>query len=87
MQLLDDGGDIKEQHLNSTNLLYLEAIKFICDCSQSISAVLQHFSYVLPTGEGHSILVDVVVNKGAHWIKVITRKRSAILRKWLGERY
>ena len=83
--MLDDNIDIKEQHLTSTNLLYLEAIQFICDCAPDTSAVLQNFSYVLPTGEGHSILVDVVVTKGSKWIKVITRKRSAIHRKWLGE--
>jgi len=84
-KLLDNDVNIKEQHLISTNLLYLEAIQFICDCSRDITAVLQNFSYVLPTGEGHSILVDVVVNKGSHWVKVITRRRDAIHRKWLGE--
>ena len=83
--MLDDNSDVKEQHLSSTNLLYLEAIQFICDCSRDVTAVLQNFSYVLPTGEGHSILVDVVANKGSKWVKVITRKRSAIHRKWLGE--
>jgi len=84
-QLLEDAATIKDQHLASTNLQHLEAIQFIFDCAQNITAVLQSFVYLLPSGEGHTVMVDVVTNKGSHWVKVITRKRTAIHRKWLGK--
>ena len=77
--------NIKDQHLASTNLQYLEAIQFIFDCTQNVTAVLQTFVYLLPSGEGRTVMVDVVTSKGSHWVKVITRKRTAIHRKWLGE--
>ena len=80
--------EVKEEHMNSSNLLHLEAILHICEHAPAVTAVQQGFCY-LPRGTGslsQSVLVDVVAHEGGTWVRVFARNRKAIHQKWLGKR-
>ena len=77
---------MKEEHVNSSNLLHLEAILHICEHAPSVAAVQQGFCY-LPKGTGslsQSVLVDVIAHEGGTWVRVFARNRKAIHQKLLG---
>ena len=78
---------MKEEHINSSNLLHLEAILHICEHAPSVVAVQQGFCY-LPEGTGslsQSVLVDVIAHEGGTWVRVFARNRKAIHQKLLGQ--
>ena len=78
--------EVKEEHINSSNLLHLEAILHICEHAPSVAAVQQGFCY-LPEGTGslsQSVLVDVIAYEGGTWVRVFARNRKAIHQKLLG---
>ena len=86
LQLLSRATEAKEEHVSSSNLLYLEAVLHVCEQAKGVVAIQQSFCYVPETGSNsQSLIVDVVAHDGSSWFKVFARNRKALHSKWLGE--
>lgn len=75
-------GKMKDEHLLCTNLHHFQALlnhALLHPCD----ALLQHFFY-FQGDEKCKICVDIVANKGAKWIKVISRNPKALSQISLG---
>ncbi|XP_041960870.1 UPF0415 protein C7orf25 homolog [Alosa sapidissima] len=75
---------IKESHLQSTNLTHLRAIVESAESLEGVVSVLHVFAYEGPDGQKQTLVVDVVANNGHTWIKAIGRKAEALHNIWQG---
>lgn len=75
---------IKESHLQSTNLTHLKAIVESAESLEGVVSVLHVFAYEGPDGQKQTLVVDVVANSGHTWIKAIGRKAEALHNIWQG---
>ncbi|XP_063076379.1 UPF0415 protein C7orf25 homolog [Engraulis encrasicolus] len=75
---------IKESHLQSTNLTHLRAIVESAESLEGVASVLHVFAYESPDGLKQTLVVDVVANNGHTWVKAIGRKAEALHNIWQG---
>lgn len=75
---------VKESHLQSTNLTHLTAIVDSAESLEDVSALLHVFTYLDATGCRQTLVVDVVANGGHTWVKAVGRKAEALHNIWLG---
>ncbi|KAL2097564.1 hypothetical protein ACEWY4_006771 [Coilia grayii] len=75
---------IKESHLQSTNLTHLRAIVESAESLEGVASVLHVFAYEGPDGQKQTLVVDVVANNGHTWVKAIGRKAEALHNIWQG---
>ncbi|KAL4623433.1 UPF0415 protein C7orf25-like [Arapaima gigas] len=75
---------IKESHLQSTNLTHLKAIVESAESLEDVVSVLHVFAYEGSSGEKQTLVVDVVANGGHTWVKAIGRKAEALHNIWQG---
>lgn len=75
---------IKESHLQSTNLTHLKAIVESAESLEGVVSVLHVFAYEGPDGQKQTLVVDVVANSGHTWVKAIGRKAEALHNIWQG---
>lgn len=75
---------IKESHLQSTNLTHLKAIVESAESLEGVVSVLHVFAYEGPDGQKQTLVVDVVANNGHTWVKAIGRKAEALHNIWQG---
>lgn len=75
---------IKESHLQSTNLTHLTAIVDSAESLEDVSALLHVFTYLDTTGCRQTLVVDVVANGGHTWVKAVGRKAEALHNIWQG---
>ena len=80
-QLNIDTTPVKDSHMKSTNLLFLEAVLATAEQEKDLRAVFKPFWDI--TRE-LSYVVDVVADNGHYWIKVTARNASALHRTWQG---
>lgn len=66
-------GNVKKEHLQSTNLIHLNAIVARLFCANEPTNVMKPFKY-----QKSRLEVDIVCNGGASWIKVIARNARAL---------
>lgn len=66
-------GNVKKEHLQSTNLIHLNAIVARLFGSSKPVNVLKPFKY-----QESRLEVDIVCNDGASWVKVIARNARAL---------
>ncbi|CAH3013890.1 unnamed protein product [Porites evermanni] len=76
-----DTTPLKDSHMKSTNLLFLEAVLATAEEEKDVCAVFKPFWDI--TRE-LSYVVDVVADNGYYWIKVTARNASALHRTWQG---
>ena len=80
-QLNIDTTPLKDSHVISTNLLFLEAVLATAEQEKDVCAVFKPFWDI--TRE-LSYVVDVAVDNGHYWITVTARNASALHRTWQG---
>ncbi|EFN72756.1 UPF0415 protein C7orf25-like protein [Camponotus floridanus] len=73
-------GNLKKKHLQSTNLIHLNAIVTRLFCAKDLISVMRPFKY-----QKSRLEVDIVCNNGASWIKVIARNARALTLISLGK--
>ncbi|KAK2588978.1 hypothetical protein KPH14_001828 [Odynerus spinipes] len=66
-------GNVKKEHLQSTNLIHLDAVVMRLFNSKEPISVMKPFKY-----QGSRLEVDIVCVSGASWIKVIARNARAL---------
>ncbi|XP_016837845.1 UPF0415 protein C7orf25 homolog [Nasonia vitripennis] len=66
-------GDVKKEHLQSTNLIHLNAIVERLLAANEPVNVLKPFKY-----QNSRLEVDIVCNGGSSWVKVIARNAKAL---------
>ncbi|XP_020281326.1 UPF0415 protein C7orf25 homolog [Pseudomyrmex gracilis] len=66
-------GNVKKEHLQSTNLIHLNAIVARLSCAKNPISVIKPFKY-----QKSRLEVDIVCNNGASWVKVIARNARAL---------
>lgn len=84
--------ELKEDHLNSTNLTSLQALISVIEQIPSAEAILEafHFSsdknqeFFNNFDEKQTLNVDIVCENGTVWVKVIARNAKALLTVWEG---
>lgn len=75
---------VKESHLQSTNLTHLTAIVESAESLEGVIALLHVFSYQDAAGSRQTLVVDVVANGGHTWVKAVGRKAEALHNIWQG---
>ncbi|KZC08635.1 UPF0415 protein C7orf25 like protein [Dufourea novaeangliae] len=66
-------GNVKKEHLQSTNLIHLNAIAARLFCASEPTNVMKPFKH-----KKSRLEVDIVCNGGASWVKVIARNAKAL---------
>ncbi|XP_014610392.1 PREDICTED: UPF0415 protein C7orf25 homolog [Polistes canadensis] len=66
-------GNVKKEHLQSTNLIHLDAMVMRLFNSKEPTGVMKPFKY-----EGSRLEVDIVCMNGGSWVKVIARNARAL---------
>lgn len=64
---------MKKEHLQSTNLIHLNAMVARLSCSKDPVSVMKPFKY-----QKSRLEVDIVCNNGASWVKVVARNARAL---------
>lgn len=64
---------MKKEHLQSTNLIHLDAMVARLSCAKEPTSVIKPFKY-----QGSRLEVDIVCNSSASWVKVIARNARAL---------
>ncbi len=72
----------QEMHLRSSNVWHLQGIMGCITARPEVYNVLQPFHCQLVP---YPLVVDVVANHGATWVKVIARKAQALHLIWAGK--
>ncbi|XP_066596080.1 UPF0415 protein C7orf25 homolog isoform X2 [Prorops nasuta] len=77
LEKVQNNGNVKKEHLQSTNLIHLDAIinyilNYIFSYKQ-VTHLLKSFKY-----QHIRLAIDIVCNNGASWIKVIARNAKAL---------
>lgn len=73
LEKVQSTGNVKKEHLQSTNLIHLNAIVARLFCANEPINVMKPFKY-----QKSRLEVDIVCNGGASWIKVIARNARAL---------
>nr|XP_033187543.1 UPF0415 protein C7orf25 homolog [Bombus vancouverensis nearcticus] len=73
LEKVQSTGNVKKEHLQSTNLIHLNAIVARLFCANEPTNVMKPFKY-----QKSRLEVDIVCNGGASWIKVIARNARAL---------
>nr|XP_034180147.1 UPF0415 protein C7orf25 homolog isoform X2 [Osmia lignaria] len=73
LEKVQSTGNVKKEHLQSTNLIHLNAIVARLFCANEPTNVLKPFKY-----QKSRLEVDIVCNGGASWVKVIARNARAL---------
>ncbi|XP_070166514.1 UPF0415 protein C7orf25 homolog [Polyergus mexicanus] len=73
-------GNLKKKHLQSTNLIHLNAIVARLSCAKDLISVMRPFKH-----QKSRLEVDIVCNNGASWVKVIARNARALTLISLGK--
>ncbi|XP_076242081.1 UPF0415 protein C7orf25 homolog isoform X1 [Calliopsis andreniformis] len=73
LEKVQSTGNVKKEHLQSTNLIHLNAIVARLFCANEPTNVIKPFKY-----QGSRLEVDIVCNGGASWVKVIARNARAL---------
>ncbi|XP_054008726.1 UPF0415 protein C7orf25 homolog [Hylaeus anthracinus] len=73
LEKVQSTGNVKKEHLQSTNLIHLNAIVVRLFCANEPTNVMKPFKY-----QKSRLEVDIVCNGGASWIKVIARNARAL---------
>ncbi|XP_043262432.1 UPF0415 protein C7orf25 homolog [Colletes gigas] len=73
LEKVQSTGNVKKEHLQSTNLIHLNAIVARLFCADEPINVMKPFKY-----QKSRLEVDIVCNGGASWIKVIARNARAL---------
>ncbi|EFN77537.1 UPF0415 protein C7orf25 homolog isoform X2 [Harpegnathos saltator] len=71
---------VKKEHLQSTNLIHLNAVVARLSCAKNPTNVIKPFKY-----QESRLEVDIVCNNGASWVKVIARNAKALTLISLGK--
>lgn len=71
---------MKKEHLQSTNLIHLNAVVARLSCTEEPASVMKPFKY-----QKSRLEVDIVCNNGASWVKVIARNARALTLISLGK--
>lgn len=71
---LEDKNELKEEHIQCSNLGQLEALADVATEVPDVTGILTTFSF----GGVEKIVVDVVADEGRKWIKVIMRNPKAL---------
>ncbi|XP_032687442.1 UPF0415 protein C7orf25 homolog [Odontomachus brunneus] len=64
---------VKKEHLQSTNLIHLNAVITRLSCAKNPTSVMKPFKY-----QESRLEVDIVCNNGSSWVKVIARNAKAL---------
>ncbi|XP_011344540.1 UPF0415 protein C7orf25 homolog [Ooceraea biroi] len=72
-------GNVKKEHLQSTNLIHLNAMVDRLSCAKDPISVMKPFKY-----QKSRLEVDIVCNNGASWVKVVARNARALTMISLG---
>ncbi|CAL7941392.1 unnamed protein product [Xylocopa violacea] len=73
LEKVQSTGNVKKEHLQSTNLIHLNAIVARLFCANKPINVMKPFKY-----QKSRLEVDIVCNGGASWVKVIARNAKAL---------
>ncbi|XP_078033712.1 UPF0415 protein C7orf25 homolog [Augochlora pura] len=73
LEKVQSTGNVKKEHLQSTNLIHLNAIGARLFCASEPTNVMKPFKY-----QKSRLEVDIVCNGGASWVKVIARNAKAL---------
>lgn len=73
-------GNVKKEHLQSTNLIHLNAMVIRLSCAKEPISAIKPFKY-----QESRLEVDIVCNSGASWVKVIARNARALTLISLGK--
>ncbi|XP_076161388.1 UPF0415 protein C7orf25 homolog [Ptiloglossa arizonensis] len=73
LEKVQSTGNVKKEHLQSTNLIHLNAIVARLFCADEPTNVMKPFKY-----QKSRLEVDIVCNGGASWVKVIARNAKAL---------
>lgn len=73
LEKVQSTGNVKKEHLQSTNLIHLNAIVARLFCANEPTNVMKPFKY-----QKSRLEVDIVCNGGASWVKVIARNARAL---------
>ncbi|KOC68642.1 UPF0415 protein C7orf25 like protein [Habropoda laboriosa] len=73
LEKVQSTGNVKKEHLQSTNLIHLNAIVARLFCTNEPTNVMKPFKY-----QKSRLEVDIVCNGGASWVKVIARNARAL---------
>ncbi|XP_076649852.1 UPF0415 protein C7orf25 homolog [Halictus rubicundus] len=73
LEKVQSTGNVKKEHLQSTNLIHLNAIVARLLCANEPTNVMKPFKY-----QKSRLEVDIVCNGGASWVKVIARNAKAL---------
>lgn len=73
LEKVQSTGNVKKEHLQSTNLIHLNAIVARLFCASELTNVMKPFKY-----QKSRLEVDIVCNSGASWVKVIARNARAL---------
>nr|XP_033336540.1 UPF0415 protein C7orf25 homolog isoform X3 [Megalopta genalis] len=73
LEKVQSTGNVKKEHLQSTNLIHLNAIGARLFCANEPTNVMKPFKY-----QKSRLEVDIVCDGGASWVKVIARNAKAL---------
>lgn len=73
LEKVQSTGNVKKEHLQSTNLIHLNAIVARLFCANEPTNVMKPFKY-----QKSRLEVDIVCNGGSSWVKVIARNARAL---------
>lgn len=73
LEKVQDTGNLKKKHLQSSNLTHLDAMVARLSCAKDPVSVMRPFKY-----QKSRLEIDIVCNSGASWVKVIARNARAL---------
>ncbi|XP_078373580.1 UPF0415 protein C7orf25 homolog [Oculina patagonica] len=76
---------LKNSHIKSTNLAFLEAVLLTVESESDVTAVFKPVYFMGHNSTELNCIVDIVANSGCCWIKVTARNASALHRIWQGQ--
>ncbi|XP_071944454.1 UPF0415 protein C7orf25 homolog [Antedon mediterranea] len=77
--------ELKENQLQSTNLTHLEAVLSAAESFPGVSDIFSAKHATDEKGNQKTLVIDVIANHGAIWVKVTARRGHALYRVWQGE--
>ena len=85
-QLTSVAEPLKNSHVKSTNLSFLEAVLVTAEHEKDVTALFKPFCFMDHSSTEFNCVVDIVADGGCCWIKVTARNASALHRTWQGTR-
>ncbi|KAG7210012.1 hypothetical protein KM043_011592 [Ampulex compressa] len=73
LEKVQSTGNVKKEHLQSTNLIHLNAMVARLFYAKDPTSIMKPFKY-----EKSRLEVDIICNGGASWVKVIARNAKAL---------